>query len=108
MGTLRTSVADSILTPDQVAEEMSLKPETVRVLMRKGELPGVKVGGSWRTTRRAIYDHLESAMGLVREACEKRQEYSPWGVPQARTQGTAVVGEGEATAKEPTTVFFPR
>ena len=55
---------DCILTPEQAAKELSLKTETVRALMRKGELPAAKVGGSWRTTRRALYGYLENQMGL--------------------------------------------
>ena len=57
-------VADAILSPDQVAKELSLNIETVRSLMREGSIPAVKVGGCWRTTRRALYGYLENQMGL--------------------------------------------
>ena len=55
---------DTILAPEQVAKELSLKTETVRSLMRRGILPAAKVGGCWRTTRRALYGYLENRMGL--------------------------------------------
>ena len=55
---------NTILTPEQVAQELSLKTETVRSLMRRKILPAAKVGGCWRTTRRALYGYLENQMGL--------------------------------------------
>jgi len=55
---------NAILTPDQVAQELSLRVDTVRDLMRRKILPATKIGGSWRTTRRALYEHLENQMGL--------------------------------------------
>ena len=55
---------NGILAPDQVADELSLNVETVRILMRQGVIPAAKVGGRWRTTRRALYGYLENQMGL--------------------------------------------
>ena len=37
---------NAILSPEEVAEELSLKIETVRYLMRRRILPAAKVGGS--------------------------------------------------------------
>ena len=59
-----TQWQNAILSPEEVAEELSLKIETVRYLMRRRILPAAKVGGSWRTTRRALYEYLENQMGL--------------------------------------------
>ena len=56
---------NAILTPEQVAEELSLKIETIRDLMRRRILSATKIGGSWRTTRRALYGYLEDQMGLA-------------------------------------------
>ena len=53
-----------ILIPEDAAEELKLKVSTVRALMRDGIIPAVKVGGSWRTTRRALYGYLENKMGM--------------------------------------------
>lgn len=37
-----------ILTVEQVAEKLQLKPLTVREYLRKGKIPGRKLGKSWR------------------------------------------------------------
>jgi excisionase family DNA binding protein len=55
---------NKILIPEDVAEELKLKISTIRALMRDGIIPAVKVGGSWRTTRRALYGYLENKMGM--------------------------------------------
>ncbi len=47
---------NAILTPQDVAKELSLRPETFRDLMRRRIIPVVKIGGSWRTTRRKLYE----------------------------------------------------
>ena len=57
----------NVLTPEQVASILQLHPETVMRLMRKGQLPGAKIGGSWRTTREAIDEHLEKTINAFLE-----------------------------------------
>ncbi|MCX6346307.1 MAG: helix-turn-helix domain-containing protein [Armatimonadetes bacterium] len=37
-----------ILTVEQVAEKLQVKPLTVREYLRKGKIPGRKLGRSWR------------------------------------------------------------
>ena len=37
-----------ILTVEQVAEKLQVKPLTVREYLRKGRIPGRKLGRSWR------------------------------------------------------------
>lgn len=37
-----------MLTPDDVAERLKMHRDTVRRLLRSGEIPGVKIGRSWR------------------------------------------------------------
>ena len=45
----QTGVPERLLTPDQVAERLSLSVLTVRAWLRSGRLPGVKPGGRvWR------------------------------------------------------------
>lgn len=40
--------AEILLTPEDVAERLSLSPLTVGDMFRAGTLPGVKVGHLWR------------------------------------------------------------
>lgn len=41
--------APQLLTPDDVAARLKMHRDTVRRLLRSGELPGVKIGRAWRT-----------------------------------------------------------
>lgn len=38
-------------TPEEVAEKMSLKPDTVTKLIRQKKLPAYRVGRSWRINK---------------------------------------------------------
>ena len=37
-----------VLTAEEVAKYLRIHPYTVRRLVRKGKIPGFKVGGQWR------------------------------------------------------------
>ncbi|MGN0600362.1 MAG: helix-turn-helix domain-containing protein [Oscillospiraceae bacterium] len=44
----------------EAAEVMHCHPETVKRLLRRGELKGNKIGGkNWRVTRDAVKEYLE-------------------------------------------------
>lgn len=45
---------DDILTIREVAEMLKLTEKTVYRLATEGEIPGVKIGGSWRFRRDEI------------------------------------------------------
>jgi len=42
------SNTDPLWTVDEVAVYLRMKPETIRAMARRGELPAVKVGKFWR------------------------------------------------------------
>lgn len=48
-----------ILTIREVAEYLKLNEKTTYRLTAKGEIPGFKVGGSWRFRRREIDTWIE-------------------------------------------------
>ena len=48
-----------LLTTSQAAELLQLSHDHLRVLLRAGELQGVRVTGSWRIPREAILTRLE-------------------------------------------------
>jgi excisionase family DNA binding protein len=104
-----TLFQNAILTPAEVAAELSLRSETVRDLMRRGILPASKIGGSWRTTRRALYGYLENQMGLESGVHGKKRENSGKGVLQVQRRSPTV---GKGRKKEPhgesEEVFFTR
>ena len=88
---------NAILTPDQVAEELVLRVDTVRDLMRRRILPAAKVGGSWRTTRRALYGYLENQMGVSGGVHGERGKDPSTGVLQVQRRGPSV-GKGPKAA----------
>lgn len=50
---------DEILTLKEVAEYLKLAEKTTYRLAQKGQLPGFKVGGSWRFKREDIENWIE-------------------------------------------------
>ena len=47
-------MSDDIITIKEVAEYLKIKEKTAYALAAKGEIPGFKVGGSWRFKRSEI------------------------------------------------------
>jgi excisionase family DNA binding protein len=47
-----------ILTIEEAAEILKLTPEIVRKYLRRGQLPGRKIGREWRLSERALHDWL--------------------------------------------------
>jgi excisionase family DNA binding protein len=50
---------DRILTPDQVAERLSVAPYTVRQWAREGKLPAIRLGKYWRFRSSSIDQWLD-------------------------------------------------
>lgn len=99
---------NAILTIKQVAQELSLREETVRALMRKKELPATKIGGSWRTTRRALYEYLENRMGLSCGVHAPGGKDSGQGLFQVQGRGQAMDKRTKGKVETPEEVFFPK
>ncbi len=49
----------TLLTVDEVAKYLRLKPETIRSMARRGDLPAIKLGRVWRFRRSSISQLLE-------------------------------------------------
>ncbi|MBM4330266.1 MAG: helix-turn-helix domain-containing protein [Deltaproteobacteria bacterium] len=47
-----------IMTPQEAAEYLSIHVRTIYRLVKKGEIPGRKVGGSWRFKKDALDEWL--------------------------------------------------
>ncbi len=56
-------MADEILDIKKAAEYLQIKERTLYRLVGDGEIPGIKVGGQWRFSKRC----LESLFSKVRE-----------------------------------------
>jgi excisionase family DNA binding protein len=54
-----TPEAEPLWTVKEVARYLRIKPETVRAMARRGDLPVVKVGRMWRFKRNLIEKWLQ-------------------------------------------------
>lgn len=54
-------MTDDIWTIKELADYLKLKEKTAYALAAKGELPGFKVGGSWRFRRSDIERWIEES-----------------------------------------------
>lgn len=48
-----------ILTVEQAAKLLSFTPRVVREMLKAGEIPGKKLRGSWRLSRRQLIEAIE-------------------------------------------------
>lgn len=47
-----------VLTINEVAEMLRMHSTTVYRLVKRGEIPGIKIGGHWRVTRASLDSFL--------------------------------------------------
>ena len=57
-----------ILTPEQVASLLQIHPKTVYKLVRRGLLPGMKIGGVWRFSKSEILEMVASSGRRAKKA----------------------------------------
>lgn len=55
--------AKEVLTTTEAAELLQISTKTLLRLAREGELPGNKLGRSWRFARRELLDQLSGVAG---------------------------------------------
>lgn len=53
------SPIDDILDVKQASEVLQLNPQTVRRMLARNEIPGKKLGNTWRLSRRQLIDFIE-------------------------------------------------
>ena len=56
--------AKAVLTIGEVAEMLRIHPTTVYRLLKRGDIPGFKIGGNWRVSVNAL-DRWISEMGFL-------------------------------------------
>lgn len=54
-----------IYTVEEVADLLTLKPETVRVMLRDNELNGFKAGKAWRVTEDDLKKYIQNQGGAI-------------------------------------------
>lgn len=57
-------------TPEQVAERLGLHPNTIRLWLRQGAMPGVRIGRLWRVRESDLEAYAESRRNVPREGGE--------------------------------------
>lgn len=60
----RTLADEEILTLEEVAKYLKLKPQTVYKWAQEGQIPGTKLGKEWRFRKWIIDDWVDSAIVL--------------------------------------------
>ena len=53
---------NEILTIEEVAKLLKLKPQTIYKWAQEGKIPGAKLGKEWRFRRRILDDWVETAI----------------------------------------------
>lgn len=51
-------MAEEFLTPREIAQMLKIPEDSVTRLLRIGEIPGYKIGGSWRVDRQDFQQYL--------------------------------------------------
>ena len=54
-----------IYTVEEVADLLTLKPETVRVMLRDNEINGFKAGKAWRVTEDDLRKYIKGQGGAI-------------------------------------------
>jgi excisionase family DNA binding protein len=49
---------EKLLTVDQVAERLQLRPNTIRIYLRDGRLPALKAGRVWRVRESDLLEFI--------------------------------------------------
>lgn len=54
-----------IYTVEEVADLLTLKPETVRAMLRDSEINGFKAGKAWRVTEDDLKKYIQEQGGAI-------------------------------------------
>ncbi|MFT4586932.1 MAG: excisionase family DNA binding protein [Candidatus Binatia bacterium] len=60
-----SSNADEILTVDEVARLLKLKPQTVYKWAQEGQIPGTKLGREWRFRKSILDEWIDTSIALT-------------------------------------------
>lgn len=50
---------ERLMTPEEVAERLAIKPKTVRNFLREGRIKAVKVGRLWRIRESDLLEYMK-------------------------------------------------
>jgi len=52
------TMEEEFLTVREISERLRIDEETIKRMLRKGQMPGYKIGGVWRIDRKDFTDYL--------------------------------------------------
>ena len=58
--------ADEIMTVEEVAKYLKLKPQTVYKWAKEGQIPAAKFGKEWRFRRRILDEWIDTSIALTK------------------------------------------
>lgn len=85
-------MAGALLTTREAAAEMGVCAETIRRLIRAGQLPAARVGGQWRVDR----GHLPQPRVHRPPSVDVRAASKPWPREPGRSLAVAMAAKGRA------------
>ena len=60
----------ALLTVEEAAKYLKVKPNVLRRWLREGRIPGIKLGVNWRIDEQDLQKHLEQLKKIPREIKE--------------------------------------
>lgn len=75
-------LGDEIMTVEQVARHLKLKPQTVYKWAQEGQIPGAKLGKEWRFRRRIIDEWIDNSILLSRGGFNMLHQQTQLGLAQ--------------------------
>lgn len=81
-----------VLTLEQAARLLRLHPSTVYRMVKRGEIPAVKIGRVWRFTMDALQDWLNGRAGGEAKVGRQRRRVRKGDDPVLRVAGILAIG----------------
>jgi excisionase family DNA binding protein len=78
---------DEIMTVEQVARYLKLKPQTVYKWAQEGQIPGAKLGKEWRFRRRIVDQWIDNSILLSRGGFNHLVQQTQLGMQQSGVRG---------------------
>jgi len=67
---------DEIMTVEEVAKYLKMKPQTVYKWAQEGRIPGTKLGKEWRFRRRILDEWIDTAITLSKAGFDVMHQQS--------------------------------
>ena len=67
---------DEIMTVEEVAKYLKMKPQTVYKWAQEGRIPGTKLGKEWRFRRRLLDEWIDTSIALSKGGFELMHQRS--------------------------------